>query len=256
MGVRMTSWTIAAAQSGSRPGDIAWNIQHHLEFIQQAALLHVDLLMFPELSLTGYELPLMAALALSLDDERLQPFSRAAQQHQMGISIGMPLHFDDNVHLSALTFLPDGTRIVYSKRHLYGQEKEIFTVGNTVQIFGYTRHQVALAICADISVEAFARDASVRGADLYATSVLVSEQGYETDSNYLARWAREYQMAVLMANHAWPTGGYLCAGKSAFWDQTGREVIRGGEGEQLIIARRSGNDWQGETHSLPCPSVL
>ncbi|WP_455813010.1 carbon-nitrogen hydrolase family protein [Pseudomonas graminis] len=252
----MSSWTIAAAQSGSRPGDIAWNIQHHLEFIQQAALLHVDLLMFPELSLTGYELPLMEELALPLDDERLQPFARTAQQHQMGISIGLPLHIDDNVHLSALTFLPDGTRIAYSKRHLYGQEKEIFAAGSTVPMFGYQRHQVALAICADISVEAFARDASVRGADLYATSVLVSEQGYETDCNYLARWSRDYQMAVVMANHAWPTGGFQCAGKSAFWDQTGRQVIRGGEGEQLIIARRNGNHWQGETHSLPCPSVL
>jgi len=252
----MSSWTIAAAQSGSRPGDIAWNIQHHLEFIQQAALLHVDLLMFPELSLTGYELPLMAELALPLDDERLQPFASAAQQHQMGISIGLPLQADDNVRLSALTFLPDGTRIAYSKRNLYGQEKEIFAAGHTVPMFGYQHHQVALAICADISVEAFARDASARGADLYATSVLVSEQGYETDCNYLARWSRDYQMAVVMANHAWPTGGYQCAGKSAFWDPTGRQVIRGGEGEQLIIARRNGNHWQGETHSLPCPSVL
>lgn len=252
----MSSWTIAAAQSGSRPGDIAWNIQHHLEFIQQAASLRVELLMFPELSLTGYELPLMAELALSLDDERLQPFAHAAQQHQMGINIGLPLQDDDDVRLSALTFLPDGTRIAYSKRNLYGQEKEIFAAGHTVPLFGYQRHQVALAICADISVEAFARDASVRGADLYATSVLVSEQGYEADCNYLARWSRDYQMAVVMANHAWPTGGYQCAGKSAFWDPTGRQVIRGGEGEQLIIARRNGNHWQGEAHSLPCPSVL
>lgn len=252
----MSSWTIAAAQSGSRPGDIAWNIQHHLDFIQQAARLHVDLLMFPELSLTGYELPLMAELALSLDDPRLQPFALAAQQYQMGISIGLPLKTEDNVRLSALTFLPDGTRMAYSKRNLFGPEKEIFTAGSTVPMFGYQHHQVALAICADISVEAFARDASLRGADLYATSVLVSEQGYETDCNYLARWSREYKMAIVMANHAWPTGGYQCAGKSAFWDAEGSLVVRGGEGEQLIIARRDGNHWQGEMHSLPCPSAM
>jgi predicted amidohydrolase len=252
----MSSWTIAAAQSGSRPGDIAWNIQHHLDFIQQAALHGADLLMFPELSLTGYELPLMADLALSLDDSRLHPFAHAARQHQMGISIGLPLKTDDNVRLSALTFLPDGTRIAYSKRNLFGPEKAIFTAGDTVPMFGYQHHQVALAICADISVEAYARDASRRGANLYATSVLVSEQGYETDCGYLARWSRDYQMAIIMANHAWPTGGYQCAGKSAFWDHNGRLIIRGGEGEQLIVAQRNGNHWQGETHSLPCPPVL
>ncbi|MTD25660.1 carbon-nitrogen hydrolase family protein [Erwinia sorbitola] len=252
----MSSWTIAAAQSGSRPGDIDWNIQHHIEFIHQAAARDVDLLMFPELSLTGYELPLMAELALSLDDLRLQTFAIAAQQHQMGISVGLPLKAEDNVRLSALTFLPDGTRIAYSKRNLYGPEKDIFTAGSTLPMFGYQHHQVALAICADISVEAYARDAAQRGADLYATSVLVSEQGYEADCSYLARWSRDYQMAVMMANHAWPTGGYLCAGKSAFWDPNGRQVIRGGEGEQLIIARRDGNHWQGEMLSLPCPSVI
>ncbi|AXU94933.1 MAG TPA: carbon-nitrogen hydrolase family protein [Erwinia persicina] len=252
----MSQWTIAAAQSGSRPGDLSWNIQHHLDFVEQAATQGVDLLMFPELSLTGYELPLVADLALSVDDALLHPFAVAAQEHQMGISIGLPLKADDNVRLSALTFLPDGTRIAYSKRNLFGPEKEIFTPGNTVPIFGYQHHQVAMAICADISVEEFARDASVRGADLYATSVLVSEKGYDTDCGHLARWSREYKMAVLMANHAWPTGGYQCAGKSAFWDAQGHQVIRGGEGEQLIIARRDGNHWQGEAHSLPCPSVL
>ena len=142
----MSQWTIAAAQSGSRPGDLSWNIQHHLDFVEQAATQGVDLLMFPELSLTGYELPLVADLALSVDDALLHPFAVAAQEHQMGISIGLPLKADDNVRLSALTFLPDGTRIAYSKRNLFGPEKEIFTPGNTVPIFGYQHHQVAMAI--------------------------------------------------------------------------------------------------------------
>ncbi|WP_338505254.1 carbon-nitrogen hydrolase family protein [Erwinia aphidicola] len=252
----MSSWTIAAAQSGSRPGDIAWNLQHHLEFVRYAAVHHVDLLMFPELSLTGYELPLMAKLAMSTDDPRLQAFADAAQEHQMGISIGLPLQSGKNVRLSALTFLPDGTRLAYSKRNLFGPEQQIFTRGEALPLFGYQHHHVAIAICADISVEEYARDAAHRGADLYATSVLVSENGYETDCEYLARWSREYKMAIVMANHAWPSGGYICAGKSAFWDHSGRQVVRGGEGEQLIVARRNASHWQGEAHPLPCPSNL
>ncbi|MCW1876505.1 carbon-nitrogen hydrolase family protein [Erwinia sp. INIA-01] len=252
----MSGWNVAAAQSGSRPGDITWNIQHHLEFVRLAASRHVDLLMFPELSLTGYELPLMAELALSLDDPRLQVFAEAAVEYQMGISIGLTLIGENNVRLSAATFLPDGTRFAYSKRNLYGEEKQIFVPGAAVPMFGYQRHNVVMAICADISVEKFAQDAARQGADLYATSVLVSEQGYQQDCDYLARWSRDYRMAVMMANHAWPTGGYQSAGKSAFWGPDGRQVVQGGSGEQLIIARRSGNHWQGEVHPLPCTSVL
>lgn len=252
----MSGWNVAAAQSGSRPGDITWNIQHHFEFIRHAASLRVDLLLFPELSLTGYELPQMAELALSLDDPRLQPFADASVEHQMGISIGLPLISEDNVRLSAATFLPDGTRFAYSKRNLYGEEKQIFVQGTTVPMFGHRRHNVVLAICADISVAQFAQDAARQGADLYATSVLVSEQGYQKDCEYLARWSQDYRMAVMMANHAWPTGDFESAGKSAFWGPDGRLVVQGGSGEQLIIARRSGNHWQGEVHPLPCTSVL
>lgn len=252
----MSDWSVAAAQSGSRPGDLAWNIQHHLEFIRHAGGHRVDLLMFPELSLTGYELPLMAELAISLDDPRLQAFAEAATAYQMGISIGLPLKSEGNVWLSALTFLPDGTRFAYSKRNLFGEEQQIFTRGATLPVFGRPQHNVALAICADISIGQYAEEAARQGADLYATSVLVSEQGYEKDCEYLARWSRQYQMAVLMANHAWPSGKYISAGKSAFWGPDGEQVVQGGSGEQLIVARRSGNHWQGEVHPLPCTPDL
>lgn len=248
----MSDWSVAAAQSGSRPGDITWNIRHHLEFIRMAALHRIDLLLFPELSLTGYTLSQMADLAIALDDPVLHVFAEAAAEYQMGISIGLPLKSGGNVRLSAATFLPDGTRIAYNKRNLHGEEKRIFEQGVAMPMFGHRHRNVVVAICADISVGQFAQDAARMGADLYATSVLVSEQGYETDCEYLSRWSREYSMAVLMANHAWPTGGYAAAGKSAFWDADGHRVIQGGSGEQLIIARRSGNDWQGEVHPLPC----
>ncbi|WP_338574759.1 carbon-nitrogen hydrolase family protein [Erwinia billingiae] len=252
----MSVWSIAAAQSGSRPGDITWNISRHLEFILQAASHHIDLLIFPELSLTGYELSLVPTLAMTLDDPRLQVFADAATAHQMSIVIGLPLVNGEDILLSAVAFLPDGTKVAYGKRNLFGDEKLFFTAGEGVPLFGYQRHHVAMAICADISVEEYARDAARRGANLYATGVLVSEKGYHNDCEYLARWSREYKMAVLMANHALPTGGYQSAGKSTLWDESGRQVVAGGEGEQLVIARRTGNDWQGEVHSLRYPPVF
>ena len=252
----MSVWSIAAAQSGSRPGDIIWNIARHLEFIRQAAVHHIDLLIFPELSLTGYELNAMPQLAMAMDDPRLQVFADAASEHKMSIVIGLPLTNGDTILLSALAFLADGTRMAYGKRNLLGDENLFFSAGESVPMFGYHQHHVAMAICADISVEEFARDAARRGANLYATGVLVSENGYHSDCKYLARWSRDYKMAVLMANHALPTGGHQSAGKSALWDESGRQVVTGGEGEQLVIARRTGKDWQGEVHSLDYAPVI
>ena len=56
----MTALTLAAAQTISIPGDVAANIQRHLAMMRAAAEQGVQLLVFPELSLTGYE-PFLAA---------------------------------------------------------------------------------------------------------------------------------------------------------------------------------------------------
>ncbi|WP_034915372.1 carbon-nitrogen hydrolase family protein [Erwinia sp. 9145] len=248
----MPTWSIAAAQYGARPGDIDWNISHHLEFIRCAAEHRVDLLVFPELSLTGYELALAPQLAMSIHDPRLDVFTRAAHDAQMTIVIGLPLSTGQQVLLSALAFLPEGTRMAYGKRNLFGDEKRIFQPGESLPLFGYARHQVAMAICADIKIEEFARDASERGADLYATGMLLSREGYAEDSAHLARWAQQFSMTVLMANYALPTGGYQSAGKSAVWDESGRQIVVGGADEEVVIARREGHHWQGEVHPLPC----
>lgn len=118
----MSVWSVAAAQSGSRPGDIDWNISRHLEFIHQAAEHHVNVLIFPELSLTGYELTLAQQLAMHINDARLEPFAEAASRHQMTIVIGLPLLDDTRPLLCALAVLPDATRLAYGKRNLFGDE--------------------------------------------------------------------------------------------------------------------------------------
>ncbi|RRZ95843.1 carbon-nitrogen hydrolase family protein [Erwinia sp. 198] len=246
----MSVWSIAAAQSGSRPGEIEWNIERHLAFVRQAAEHQVDLLLFPELSITGYELALASQLAMSIDDVRLNAFAEAATEYRMSIVTGVPLQDGDKIRLCALAFLPDGTRLAYFKRNLIEAEKPFFHPGQSVPVFGYQHHHVAMAVCADISVEDYARDAAHRGANLYATSVLLSEKGYHKDCEYLARWSRKFNIAVLMANHALPTGGFDSAGQSAVWDENGQQVIAGGRGEQLVIARRQDSKWQGEVHDL------
>ncbi len=47
---------VGLAQIDARLGDLAFNLAHHLEWIDQARAEGVELLLFPELSLTGYRL--------------------------------------------------------------------------------------------------------------------------------------------------------------------------------------------------------
>jgi len=70
--------TLAAAQVASVPGDIAANTGRHLRFASQAADKGVRLIVFPELSLTGYELNHARGCALTPDSLRLDPLRNQA----------------------------------------------------------------------------------------------------------------------------------------------------------------------------------
>ncbi len=69
----MSVFTLAAAQAVSIAGDLPANIARHLAFMRQAAERGVEFLLFPELSLTGYERSLAAGLAITPGDPVLAP---------------------------------------------------------------------------------------------------------------------------------------------------------------------------------------
>ena len=72
--------TIAAAQSTSVPLDVAANVQEHLRFVETAADHGVQWLVFPELSLTGYERAAMPGWVLHADHALLAPLREAARR--------------------------------------------------------------------------------------------------------------------------------------------------------------------------------
>jgi len=87
----MTALIIASAQTCSIAGDLAANIQRHLALMVAAAEHGVQLLVFAELSLTGYEPALAQELAIAPDDTVLAPLRELARELQMTVVVGMPI---------------------------------------------------------------------------------------------------------------------------------------------------------------------
>jgi len=244
----MSMFTVAASQSLSIAGDLAANLARHLRFMAVAAEQGVELLVFPELSLTGYEGQMAADLAIDPQDAVLQPLRDCARELGLTAVVGMPIRDRDSskVLIGALTLGRDGSFEVYSKQHLHSGEELFYAPGaggSSLSIGGDT---VALAVCADFSHASHAAAAANLGADLYAAGVLIGEKGYGVDSALLQGYAQNHSMAVLMANHAGLTGGWQSAGRSAFWSESGTLVVAArGPGEVLVIARRDAGAWQG-----------
>ena len=130
-------------------------------------------------------------------------------------------------------------------------EDAFFSAGSGGELLSVSGLSVALSVCADFSHPQHAAQAAQRGAQVYATGVLIGEGGYPADSALLQGYAQRHAMAVLMANHGGTTGGWAAAGRSAFWDEQGRCVVAASAtGNRLLVVSGQAGEWQGVEVSL------
>ncbi len=246
----MTDLDICAAQYCSVAGDLDANIDRHVQFMRRAAEEGVEFLLFPELSLTGYEPSLARELAQPPDAALLQPLRQLAMESGLTTVVGLPLRQpgSEAILIGALVFAADGSQATYTKQHLHPGEEEVFSAGSGGALLNIRSEHIALSVCADFTHARHALAAAQAGAGVYATSVLISDNGYTRDSGLLQGYAIEHSLGVLMANHGGPSGGWACAGRSAFWAPDGKLVVSAaGTGDCLVIARRRQGVWQGQT---------
>jgi predicted amidohydrolase len=241
------SLIIAAAQSTSVPGDISRNVAHHVRIGTIAAERGAQLLVFPELSLTGYELTIARSKVVRPDCSDLDPLRHLAAHAHMTVVVGAPMLNDkDELHIAAFAIRPNGTVSTYTKQYVHQSEEEVFTSGPGGPALLVEDATVALAICADATHPQHAAMAAARGANVYAVGVMITEEGYARKVALLRNYALEHRMTVLMANYSGATGGEVSAGKSALWSENGQLVAATiGTEEALVVGMKENGSWNG-----------
>ncbi|WP_426103959.1 carbon-nitrogen hydrolase family protein [Massilia sp. TSP1-1-2] len=234
----MAGLRIAAAQSHSAPGDIAANVARHCVFIDAAVVAGVDLLVFPELSLSGYEPALLEGAALGPGEALLAPLAARAVTNNMTIVAGAPLRNPNGLpFIGAIAFHPDGRHTTYRKHFLHPGEEQNAAAGTAIsQVIDVRGVPVALAICADTGNQQHPHAAVMAGATLYVAGSVITPAGYAKEANLLSGHAKLFNIGILLANHAFETGGYQSAGRSAIWLADGQLLVDApGTGECLVI---------------------
>lgn len=241
----MAEFRIAAAQVPSLPGDLSQNVRTHFAAIEAAAARSVSVLIFPELSLTGYEPERAATDAISADDPRLAPLSDLARRHTMHIVAGVPLVTGaPKPNLGVILFGPDGSRRTYAKMHLGGGEVPHYTPGHVPVVFPSQGQIIGMSICADSSAPSHPQSYVTLGATIYAAGVFLNDEWYATDAPRLAAYAPRHRMLVVMANHAASVGTYPSVGRSAIWAPNGELLAQvPGVEDALVIATHGPQSW-------------
>jgi predicted amidohydrolase len=212
---------ICVAQTRPIKGNIQSNIDNHKKLIGLAVSNGADTVIFPELSITGYEPQLAKELATNQDDSRFDDFHKIANARQITIGVGMPTKNKSGICISMLLFQPHQARQTYSKKYIHPDEKEFFIGGqNSIGLIG-NKTNIALAICYELSIPDHAENAFKSGAEIYIASVAKSMTGVDQASQRLADIASKYSMTVLMSNCIGPSDDFESAGKSSIWNSQG-----------------------------------
>lgn len=212
---------IGVAQTRPITGDIQGNIDHHKKLIDLAVSAGADTIIFPELSLTGYEPELAGELATQPEDSRFDDFQEISDARQITIGVGVPTKNKGHVSISLVIFQPHQARQIYSKKYLHPDEEEFFISGqSSIDLIG-ARNNLALAICYELSVPEHAEKAFKSGAEIYVASVAKFVNGIDKAVERLAEIAHHYSMTVLMSNCIGRSAGDECAGKTSVWNNHG-----------------------------------
>ncbi|MGZ8536711.1 MAG: carbon-nitrogen hydrolase family protein [Flavisolibacter sp.] len=226
---------LTVAQTRPIPGNIEKNIEDHRRLIELAVSNKADLIVFPELSLTGYEPSLAKQLATDQDDQRFDFFQKTSDEYSIIIAAGMPTNGLNGIHISMIFFQPNQDRKTYSKQKLHSDEFPFFVGGINELMLNINNTKIAPAICYESLLPEHAAKAAKNGADIYMASVAKSANGISKAYKHFPKIAKQYSMIVVMSNCIGKCDNFESVGKSAIWNQQGELVGMLSDGDEGIL---------------------
>ena len=223
------------AQTLPEKGNVEGNIQNHKKLIDLAISEKADLIIFPELSLTGYEPTLANQLSMDARDTRLNAFQTISDANNITIGVGAPVKSRKGICIGMVIFQPHRPRQVCAKKYLHSDEDPFFVSGENIPFINVKGEKIALAICYELSVDEHLRAAVETGASIYVASVAKSVRGIEKAHATLSETAKQNAMTVLMSNCIGVCDGETCAGKSAIWNTRGEQIGNLSDASEGII---------------------
>lgn len=242
---------VALAQVSPRLGDLKSNLAEHLRLAREAVRARAGIVIFPELSLTGYALQDLAAdLALPAGDARLDPLREASRR--ISIVAGFPERAPSGRVYNAAAYWEKGRRRhVHRKAYLptYGMfdESRDFAPGPRLRAFDAAFGRAGILICEDLWHLSSSLVLALDGARLL---IVVSNSPIKSTArrgrglwapeawlDLLRLSARFHTVWIAYANRVGYEEGWGFAGGSCLIDPCGRLVAGGPEArdEGLIV---------------------
>lgn len=207
----------------------------------QARAQGADLLVTPEMALTGYAIGAerVAALAEPADGPIAQAVAAIAQRHGIAIVYGYPEQNLDGRPFNAAQFIDaDGNRLsIYRKTHLFGDmDRAQFSAGDAPsQIFEWRGWRLGLLICYDVEFPEAVRGLALQGADAVLVPTANMEPFDEVQRVLLPSRALENRLFLAYANACGAEATLLYNGLSTVCGPDGRTLIQAPTRDECLL---------------------
>ena len=167
----MREITVAIVQMKPKMGELEENLVKMSEMIGKiAAQQNVDLIVFPELVTSGYELGVrFTELAQRIPGPIVNLISQRANEYGVYIAFGMASKekVESVLYNSAVLIGPDGELLeVYNKIHLRGEERMAFREGFKMPVAETEIGTIGLMVGYDLAYPEVARALTLEGAEI------------------------------------------------------------------------------------------
>ena len=214
--------SVAAAQPRCEARDLPANALAHAEAILAAG---ARLVLFPELSLTGYELE---ADPVAVTDPALATIVEACHAAGSIALVGAPVEEEGRKYIAALRVDGERVSVVYRKSHPGGDELKRFSAGDGPTVIDVDGWRVGLGICKDTGMAEHTAGTAALGVDVYLAGLVHAREELDEQDARGPRIAAACRSYVVFASFAGPTGGGYdtTAGASTIWASDGTVLAR------------------------------
>ncbi len=231
---------IALAQICPKLGDMGQNLHMHIDFIQKARSKNVDLLVFPELSLTGYTLKdMVEEVAL---DPRTDPLFKKFKDLSREISfvVGFVEEKEKGLFMNSAAFFSQGEiahihRKIYLPTYGMFEELKFFSQGKNFHTFPTFFGSAGMLICYDFLHISSSYLLFVGGSEFIIAISAAPGRGFSDNEGYASSrmWelmgeavSRFFQSFVIYCNRIGYEDGKSFAGGSFIYNPGGQLVAQ------------------------------
>lgn len=176
-----------------------------------------DLLVLPELALTGYgDAAGVRRLAVATDAPVIGHLQALAARHRLALAFGYAEQVEEGLY-DSLLLLGQGGEILanYRKVHLWGDyERALFLPGEPAPVVPLAGCRLGLMICYDLDFPEAARDLALRGADSLVVVSATTEPYAVVPEAVVPARAYETGCFLVFANRGGADGDCVFTGRS------------------------------------------